>query len=119
MHSRITLEGAEYVEALGMNAELFDQYNPTDKISLEEQKLFKDKIDELLERLKKLELGQQVIYDDLEEELQQLKELVSVLGRKDWRQMLLGKLIDAGLGSVAGEVMKVVVATFPNQNFLN
>ena len=118
-HARISAKGAEYVEALAVSENFLSQYKPADKISPGEQEFLRDKVNELLERLKRLELGQQVIYDDLEEELQRLKELVGVLRKKDWKQMLLGKLIDAGLGSVAGEVMKTITATFHDQNLLH
>ena len=108
----ITLEGIEYVEKLY-------EYQPSDRIDSLEQEILADKVDELLERLKKVELGQQVIYDDLVDELQELKKLLSVLGKKDWKQILQGKLVDAGLGSIASEVMKAMAETFSKQNLLH
>ena len=115
--AKITAEGIEYIENLKSDNTI--HYNPDDKFDPNEQEILKEKLDELLERLRKLELGQQVIYDDLADEISDLKDLVGVLGKKDWRQMLMGKLVDAGLGSIAGEVLKAVTQPSSNQNLLN
>ena len=115
----ITIDGAEYIENLRSSSSSFAKYNPNDKIDVQEQEIVKEKLDELLERLMKLELGQQVIYDDLADEISDLKDLVGVLGKKDWKQMLKVKLVDAGLGNIIGEVGKAAIQTFSNQNLLN
>ena len=118
-YAKITLEGVEHIEETNQNKGTSTQYDPADKLNSEEQKVFSSKIDELLESLKRIELGQQVIYDDLSEEISQLKDLVGVLGKKDMKQLLLGKLVDAGLGSIAGEVLKAVTDSFSKGNLLN
>ena len=115
--AKITAEGIEYIENLKSDNSI--HYDPDDKIDPSEQEILKEKLDELLERLMKLELGQQVIYDDLADEISDLKDLVGVLGKKDWKQMLKGKLVDAGLGNIIGEVGKEAIQTFSNQNLLN
>ena len=115
--AEIKAEGIKYIEELKSNNSV--RYNPDDRIDANEQEVIKKKLDELLERLKKLELGQQITYDDLLDEINTLKSLVGVLGKKDWRQMLMGKLVDAGLGSITGEVMKAVTQTFSNHHLLD
>ena len=65
-------------------------------------------IDEIIDRLSKLELGQQIIYDDLKDDLEEVKELVGKTSEKNLRQLILGKLVDAGLGSLTGEVINVI-----------
>lgn len=115
--AQITAEGIEYIENLKSDNSI--HYDPDDKIDPSEQEIIKEKLDELLERLEELKVGQRITYDDLSDEIASLKSLVGVLGKKDWRQMLMGKLVDAGLGSIAGEVLKVVTQTFSNQNLLN
>ena len=117
--ARITTEGRELVENLSLEKSQNYQYQPGNKISAEEQEILRAKVDELFEHLKKVEIGQQVIYDDLFDELQQLKKLVGILGKKDWKQLLQGKLIDAGLGSLTNEVLKAITDTFSKQNLLN
>jgi hypothetical protein len=62
-------------------------------------------IDEIIERLSKLELGQKIIYDDLKEDLEEVKEFVGKTSKKTLRQLILEKLVDAGLGSLTGEVV--------------
>ena len=49
-----------------------------------------EKIDEILERLNKLGLGQEIIYDDFEE----MRALQEKLSKKSWSQLLKGKLFD-------------------------
>lgn len=113
--AKITLLGIECVE----NSNTRNQYDPADKINSGEQKILVTKLDELLERLEIVELGQQITYDDLLNEINELKTLVGVLGKKHWKQVLQGKLVDAGLGSIAGEALKAVTHTFSNGNLLN
>lgn len=112
----ITSLGREYVED-----NIFQEikYEPSDMISKEEQREFSKKLDEVIERLKNLELGQQIIYDDIIEDINDLKSLLNVLGKKDWKQLFLGKLFDAGLGTIADNVYQAVVDTFKDQNLLN
>ncbi len=117
--ARITTEGREFIENPSSKKSQSYQYQPNDKISAEEQEVFRAKVDELFEHLKRVEIGQQVIYDDLFDELQQLKKLVGILGKKDWKQSLQGKLVDAGLGSLTNEALKAITDTFSKQNLLH
>lgn len=111
----ITALGKEYVED-----NLLDSffYNPFDKFSETEKSELSTKLDELLERIKKLELGQQVTYDDFEAEFKELKVLMNVLGKKDWKQLLYGKLVDAGLGAISSKVLDITINVFKGENLL-
>lgn len=60
----------------------------------------KRRIDEVLERVKMLELGQQAIYDDLDAELQKMKERIDQLDKTDWAQLLKAKLFDLTISAV-------------------
>lgn len=51
------------------------------------------KIDEVITELKKLGLGQEIIYNEIEE----LKEVYTKVNKKTWAQTLKGKLIDIAL----------------------
>ena len=60
------------------------------------QKELNTKIEEIGETLKKQGFGQEILF----EELQELKILYPKLNKKNWGQILKGKLIDLGLSEV-------------------
>ncbi len=117
VHAEITGPGVEFIEEESEKENI--EYNPDDKIKLFEQEVIKTRLDELAEQLKKIELGQQITYDDLFDEMQELKSLVSVLGKKDWSQLLKGKLVDAGLGSLSAKALEILIQTFSDGKLLN
>ncbi len=57
------------------------------------------KIDSVLERLDKLGYGQEIIYDEIEE----LKESSKKISKKDFKLLLLGKLVAFGERRLLGE----------------
>lgn len=107
--------GREYVEE-----ELLKEtvYEPSDYFTEIEKNDIATKLNELLDRITTLENGQQIIYDDFEKEFENLKVLLNVLGKKDWKQLLFGKLVDAGLGAIAGNVLSAVVSIFKDQDLI-
>lgn len=108
--------GVEFIEDEGLHEE---PYEPTDLLENEEKEAIKKKLDEFSERLKRMEVGQQITYDDLMEELETLKKLLNVLGKKDWGQILKGKLVDAGFGQLADKVGDLIIETFKDDKLLN
>ena len=78
------------------------------KYNHDELQSMHEALDEILERLSKIELGQQITYDDLKEDLELVHNLIGKLSKKDIKQLILGKLIDAGLGAVAGNVIEAL-----------
>ena len=58
-------------------------------IKKEDIELINKKIDDVIEWLKKGDLGNEIIY----EELQEMKEKGKILDPKNWKQLLLGKLL--------------------------
>ncbi|MFZ6665168.1 hypothetical protein [Peijinzhouia sedimentorum] len=113
-HAEITSKGVEYIEDLNTLI-----YEPNDPIEIEERETINSKLDEFSEKLKKIEVGQQITYDDLMDELETLKKLLNVLGKKDWKQMLKGKLVDAGFGTVTDKVFDLLIETFNDNKLLN
>lgn len=70
------------------------------------------KIDTIISELEKLGLGQEILYEELEE----LKELYSKLDKKNWGQVLKGKLIDLGLSKViSSDTMKAIYSELTDQ----
>lgn len=91
VHGAITTEGAMYYEE---NSEPYtENYDevPNDQSELN------SKIDSIIEILKTQNAGQEVLY----EELQELKSLYGKLSKKNWGQVLKGKLVDIALGKLA------------------
>lgn len=104
----ITGDGVEFVEEY----DFFQEAEQTNNFTQEEIVILNKKLDELLERLTKLELGQQIIYDDVQDEFDELRELTKVLNKKNWLQQLQGKLISIGLGKLTDEVVEIIGNTF-------
>ena len=115
-NAKISSNGVEFIEEEGLDTE---PYEPTDKIDEEEKEIIKRKLDEFSKRLERIEVGQQITYDDLMDELETLKKLLNVLGKKDWGQILKGKLVDAGFGQLADKVGHLIIETFKDDKLLS
>lgn len=83
--------------------ELFEWYiyeseakNNNDYFSTETQDKIFDKLDEMKEILTKLGFGQEIVFD----EIRDAKKLTKKLNRKNWREIITGKLVDLGLNEV-------------------
>jgi len=113
----ITPDGIEYVEENILTGEF--QSPSLDPFSQEEKVDLKNKLDQFAERLTKMEIGQQITYDDLMEEIKDLKSLLNTLGKKNWFEVFKGKMIDFGLGEISKKGIKLVSEIFKeNQNLL-
>jgi hypothetical protein len=75
-------------------------FNSAANFSEEEKRNVNVKIDEVLSELHKLHLGQEIIFDEIE----QLRELLT-LDKKNWKQNLKGKLLDMGLSKLLEKEM--------------
>jgi len=74
----------------------------SDIFSKEEKYNYDDKLDKILHDLSELKKGQELIYDDLDNEIQDLKKLY-FLGKKNWKQLLAGKTIEMITGGMISE----------------
>jgi hypothetical protein len=111
--AEITTAGVEWIEDNGHT-----DYAPQDPISESERKILIQKIDELAQRLSRLEHGQDIIYTDIDKHLEEVKTLLNVLGKKNWVQVLTGGLLEAGLGEISPEVKEVLIDTFKDIKLL-
>ena len=75
--------------------ESFSASQTQEDFSEEEKIKINKKIDEVLSKLQELQVGQEVIFNEIEE----LRGLLS-LDKKNWKQVLKGKLVDLGLGKI-------------------
>lgn len=106
INAQLTIEGKRYVEQKR-------KIHTTDysKISQTEEEL-NNKIDDIILGLKKLGYGQEILFDELEE----LKNLYPKLNKKNWGQVLKGKLIDLGLAQILSpETMNTIFKELTDQ----
>ncbi|MEQ8421609.1 MAG: hypothetical protein RIB64_16490 [Arenibacter algicola] len=76
------------------------------------QKELNKKIDEILIILEKQDFGQEILFN----ELQELKELYPKLSKKNWAQILKGKLIDLGIAQIINkENAEMIFSELTNQ----
>ncbi|UVD79369.1 hypothetical protein NWE55_14740 [Myroides albus] len=85
--AQLTIQGKMYVEEKQKTSK--SNYEKIDDNQLE----FEKTIDQILLKLEKLGYGQQIIFEEIEE----LKDLHSKLNKKNFGQVLKGKLIDLAL----------------------
>lgn len=80
-----------------------ESFSQDDKIN------FNDKLEEILEKMQTLENGQEIIYEDLSKELNEMKEFY-FLNKKNWSEMFVGKLsMMIGSGIISETVSKDIV----------
>lgn len=115
VHRKIFPLGIEFIEE-----EKFIEttYSPNDPFNTDEKIKVIRRLDEFGYRLSKIEKGQEVIYDDISEQIDELKELINVLGKKDWSQAMKGKLIDAGYGALVSKAGDLLLEIFKKQDLL-
>jgi len=103
---RITVEGVVYIER---KQKFKGNNNYKSKKQKGDYESICKKIDDLMDRLKKMELkndvGQEILFTEIEE----LKELYLKLNKKNWKQMVLGKLADLSIGkAVENDTIKFI-----------
>lgn len=89
-----------------------------DAFTSEEKNETEVKLNEVLSQLETLRNGQQVIYEGLQEEIEELRALY-FLGKKNWYQLLIGKsteMVSAGIISetVSKQIVDSVKPFFTN-----
>lgn len=69
-----------------------------------EKKQANDTLDKILADLNQLKVGQQITYDDLYNEIQDIKDFY-FLNKKNWFQLLTGKLTEMVAGGIISETV--------------
>lgn len=69
------------------------------------------KLNEILDQMKTVQLGQQITYDDIKTEIEELKELY-FLNKKNWKQLVFGKLFEFTASGMVGEGISQPVMEF-------
>ncbi|HMK25250.1 MAG TPA: hypothetical protein VK483_04405 [Chitinophagaceae bacterium] len=88
----------------------------TDKFTADETVTLNNRIDQLLKDLESLKVGQEIIWTDMMEEISELKNLY-FLSKKNWRQLLTGKLSEMVIGGVISETVSKKIAEYINPVF--
>jgi hypothetical protein len=102
----------EKIKYMLSDVEKTTTFNSSETFSEEEKKGVNLKIDEVLNGLHKLQLGQEIIFDEIEE----LRGLLS-LDKKNWKQNLKGKLLDIGLSQMLDkETLEWIYRTLTGDN---
>ena len=83
----------------------------TDWFTDNEKSIYSQKLDKILVEIETLKKGQEIIYDGVTDEIEELKNLYFI-GKKNWKQLLAGKtveMITAGIISetVSKELIKI------------
>lgn len=107
-----------FTKELGTKGTTGDSY-PNDKFSDDEISSINRKLDELLDKLVRVEVGQRLIYDDITEGIDELKKLTRIVNKKTWTQTLKGKMIDWGFGKLSDQGFNILTSTFNVDKLLN
>ena len=84
---------------------------PTTEFNLQERSDINESLQKILEDLNKIKIGQEFTYDDIVQELNELKEFY-FLNKKHWSQMLIGRLTEMVASGVISETLsKDIVKT--------
>ncbi|WMN12098.1 hypothetical protein QYS49_32410 [Marivirga salinae] len=75
----------------------------------------KNSIDEVMKELKILGLGQEILFNELEE----LKTLSKTLNKKNWKQLVQGKIVDLTLSKIINKETATFIVSkiLPNEDF--
>ena len=106
--AQLTAEGKIYVENKRKPyQEKYDDIN-------ESQEEINEKVDEIIEQLKTLGAGQEVLFNEIEE----LKELYKILNKKNWGQIVKGKLVDLALAKlIEKDTLNYIYHALTHNNF--
>lgn len=103
--AQLTIRGKLYIEEKRKRTE------PNYKSISDDKETIELKFDELFKKLEKLGFGQQIIFDELNE----LRGLYSTLNKKNWGELLKGKIIDLGISQVITvDMMKLIYGHITN-----
>ncbi|WP_157243288.1 hypothetical protein [Olleya marilimosa] len=88
----------------GIRTDYGIKLNKDDIFSENEKKNYNNKLDQILHDLQEMKQGQEIIYNDLLEEIEELKKLY-FLGKKNWKQLLAGKTVEMVAGGIVSETV--------------
>jgi hypothetical protein len=87
-------------------------FSGTDKVQLN------NALEKILSEMNTLKLGQQITYDDLASEFEELKDMM-FLDKKTWSQLFIGKLAEMIASGVISETISKEIAESIKSNYSN
>ena len=114
IYGQITIDGVEFLEE--NNFFSGKTYLPHDKIKPLEREKMCNKLDDLLARIQESAIGKFVPKEAISSEIEDLKSLLSILGKHSWMQILKGKLYEFGVGRLSQEEINRLIQSFDTQS---
>lgn len=108
----INVSGVEFIEESNV---INEPYQPIDPFTEVEKAEIIERLNSMSDDLSKLKDGQEIIYDDLMAEMEELKKLLSVLGKKNWSEVLKGKLMTWGFGEMLDQGIELIEKHLSNK----
>jgi predicted DNA-binding protein (MmcQ/YjbR family) len=93
------------------------QLTPID-FNKEERTSINESLQKILDNLNTLKLGQELTYNDLFEEFEELKDLY-FLNKKHWTEIFIGKLSEMVVGGVINETVSKQIIDLIKKNYIN
>ena len=98
----ISPAGSKRYEYLVKEKGLSKERNSPSEFTESDKKQMNSKLDEILEKLEKVSLENETIWTDMKADFEELKNMY-YLDKKNWRQLLVGKLTEWSLAGVISE----------------
>ncbi len=89
---------------------------PPTEFNVQEKSAINESLEKIVADLEKIKMGQEITYDDLFEELKELKEFY-FLNKKHWSQLLIGRLSEMVAGGVISETISKDIVETVTKNY--
>lgn len=102
------------LEEYGIIPKSDDVFSESEKVD------FSEKLNKIIDDIEQIKQGQELIYDDLIEEINELKKLY-FLGKRNWKQLLAGKTVEMVAGGIISETLSkkmISITGIVTQNLL-
>ncbi|MDX5418837.1 MAG: hypothetical protein LPK09_06450 [Hymenobacteraceae bacterium] len=108
--AKLSLDGSDFLEENNFFIE--SSYLPQDRLKPLEKEILSNRLDTFYEEVIKPLLGDLVPAAEIEKEINELRSLLHILGRRSWIQILKGKFLEMSKGKIAKEEMDELLNTF-------
>lgn len=110
IYAQILADGVEYLE--DNNFFSGSSYLPLDRIKPLQREVFRNKLDEICILLQKLPIGDRIPAETLNWEMDELRNLLNILGKRSWLQIFKGKVLELTSGKATQEELNGLLRYF-------